>query len=77
MQSQKPTPTQSRLGDAIRKARQRAGLSQLAVAHAIGFTGQDAGAYICRVEGGHIQPRFDTLARICNALGIEMKSLLY
>jgi transcriptional regulator with XRE-family HTH domain len=69
----KPSPT---LGENIRKARTKANMTQLALAHAIGYTGDDAGAYISRVESNTQAPRIDTLLRIAQALGVTMCSLL-
>jgi transcriptional regulator with XRE-family HTH domain len=64
------------LGQRIRAARTKANLTQLALAHAIGYTGDDAGAYISRVESNTQAPRIDTLLRIAEALGVTMCSLL-
>jgi transcriptional regulator with XRE-family HTH domain len=64
------------LGENIRNARTKANLTQLALAHAIGYTGDDAGAYISRVESNTQAPRIDTLLRIAEALGVTMCSLL-
>lgn len=70
------TPASSTLGQNIRKARTKAGMTQLALAHAIGYTGDDAGAYISRVESDTQAPRIDTLLRIAEALQVTMCSLL-
>lgn len=64
------------LGQNIRTARTKAGMTQLALAHAIGYTGDDAGAYISRVESDTQAPRIDTLLRIAEALQVTMCSLL-
>lgn len=64
------------LGQNIRQARTKANLTQLALAHAIGYTGDDAGAYISRVENDGQAPRLDTLQRIADALGVAVCSLL-
>lgn len=64
------------LGENIQTARKAANLTQLALAHAIGYTGSDAGAYISRVESGSQEPRLDTLQRIADALGVAVCSLL-
>lgn len=55
------------LGDLIREARRRAGLSQTALAGAIGTT-QSA---VSRWERGHETPRADTLVDILRACGFE------
>lgn len=67
---------ESTLGENIRNARTKANLTQLALAHAIGYNGDDAGAYISRVESNTQAPRIDTLLRIAEALGVTMCSLL-
>lgn len=64
------------LGSNIQSARKRKGITQLALAHAIGYTGDDAGAYISRVESNTQAPRIDTLLRIAEALGVTVCSLL-
>lgn len=64
------------LGRAIQLARKAANMTQLALAHAIGYTGDDAGAYISRVENNAQAPRIDTLQRIADALGVAVCSLL-
>lgn len=64
------------LGENIKHARMARGITQLALAHAIGYTGDDAGAYISRVESGHQEPRIDTLQRIAEALNVSVCDLL-
>lgn len=64
------------LGNNIRAARTAANMTQLALAHQIGYQGDDAGAYISRVEADHQAPRIDTLQRIADALGVPVCSLL-
>lgn len=66
----------TQVGENIRTARANAGITQLALAHAIGYNGDDAGAYISRVESGAQEPRLDTLTRIAEALGVTTCSLL-
>lgn len=60
----------------IKDARERKGLTQLALAHLLGYRGEDAGAYICRLECGHIEPRLRTLQRIAAALKTTVGDLL-
>lgn len=69
-------PKPSALGQNIKAARTKANMTQLALAHAIGYEGDDAGAYISRVESNHQAPRIDTLERIAEALGVPVCSLL-
>lgn len=66
----------STLGDKIKIARYSKDMTQLALAHAIGYTGDDAGAYISRVESNTQAPRINTLQRIAEALGVTVCSLL-
>lgn len=70
------TPSNQQIGNNIRDVRNERGMTQLALAHAIGYNGDDAGAYISRVEAGQQEPRLDTLARIAEALGVTTCSLL-
>lgn len=70
------TATNAHVGANIRAARENKEMTQLALAHAIGWTGADAGAQICRFESGRKEPRISTLTRIANALGVTLESLL-
>jgi transcriptional regulator with XRE-family HTH domain len=51
-------------------------MTQLALAHASGYRGVDAGAHICRIESGQQKPMIETLQRISKALGVTMDVLL-
>jgi len=64
------------IGDNIKLVRERKSMTQLALAHAIGYKGDDAGACISRIESGQQEPRFSTLRKIASALGIEVDFLL-
>jgi len=64
------------IGPNIRDARTAKGITQLALAHKIGYSGDDAGAYISRVEAGQQEPRLGTLAAIAKALGVSVSDLL-
>jgi DNA-binding XRE family transcriptional regulator len=66
----------SPLGRKLRRARSKAGLTQLALAHKSGYKGPDAGAHICRIEAGAQKPQLETLIRISKALGIELGELV-
>lgn len=66
----------SPIGRNVRTARETLGMTQLALAHAIGQKGEDAGAYISRVEGNIRQPRFSTLQRIAKVLCVSLEMLL-
>lgn len=64
------------IGPNIKRARLAATLTQLALAHAIGLNGDDAGAYISRIESGASEPRLETLTRIAQALKVTIDDIL-
>lgn len=64
------------VGQHIRKLRLKRKLTQLTLAHRIGYTGEDAGSYICRVENGTQVPRLSTLSRIAEALGAPLQEFV-
>lgn len=66
----------NQIGQKIKEAREAAGLTQLSLALAIGYKGDDAGAHICRLEKGDHEPRVRTLNRIAKALGTTVNKLL-
>lgn len=68
-------PVNNYIGENIIAARTNKGITQLALAHAIGWTGPDAGAQICRYEAGENEPRLSTLLRIADALGVTIDAL--
>lgn len=70
-----PAPPPS-LGDNIRTTREAIGLTQLDLAHAAGYKGRTAGAYISRIESGFQEPRLGNLGRIAEALGVRVEDLL-
>lgn len=72
------TPAQipSNIGANIRTAREAKSMTQLALAHAIGWTGEDAGAQISRFESGKKEPTLRTLHRIAGVLGVSLDRLL-
>lgn len=74
--AKKSPPPSSFVGHNVQQCRLASGLTQLQLAHAIGYKGQDAGAYISRIESGKQQPRVDTLAKIAEALHTSLDSLL-
>ena len=65
-----------RLGHNIKSARIKAKLTQLELAHAIGFKGDDAGAYICRVEAGKQEPRLPIIIKIASKVNVNLESLI-
>lgn len=64
------------IGSQITRARLKAGFTQLELAHLMGHSGDDAGAYISRLENGFHEPRLGTLIRIAEALSVPLESLL-
>lgn len=63
------------LGSRIREKREAVKLTQLQLAHAIGLKGEDAGAYISRVESDKQEPRMNKLRAIASALNCELSDL--
>lgn len=72
----KPPVRIKNLGANIRRAREGKGLTQLALAHAMGYKGSDAGAYISRVEASLVSPRLATLVRIAQHLETNLEALV-
>lgn len=68
-------PPANNVGANIRTTRETKGLTQLALGHALGWTGPDAGAQISRFESGQKEPRLSTLQRIADALGVGLDIL--
>jgi len=64
------------VGTQVAHYRAKANLTQLQLAHAIGLSGEDAGAAISRLESGLQEPRLEKLIRIAEALGVSLESLL-
>ncbi|MCI8367582.1 MAG: helix-turn-helix transcriptional regulator [Eggerthellaceae bacterium] len=60
------------LGDSIRNARTKQGLSQQQLAHMIG----SSKSHIWRIEKGRVGVGLDDLVRIAEALGVEVRFLL-
>jgi len=71
-----PKTLNKQVGANVRQAREAAGKTQLALAHEIGWAGDDAGAQISLYESGQKEPRISTLTRIAAALGVSIDVLL-
>lgn len=67
--------TTNRIGENLRAARTATGLTQLELGVKIGLNGPEAGAHVSRWETGGREPRFSTLQRIANVLGVSLDSL--
>jgi transcriptional regulator with XRE-family HTH domain len=67
----RPSSPDPRLAEAVRELRQRADLSQEAVAHAAGLT---VSAY-ARIERGEANPTWTTVAQIAQALHVSLGEL--
>jgi transcriptional regulator with XRE-family HTH domain len=67
----RPSSPDPRLAQAVRELRQRADLSQEAVAHAAGLT---VSAY-ARIERGEANPTWTTVAQIAQALHVSLREL--
>jgi transcriptional regulator with XRE-family HTH domain len=60
------------VGDQIRRLREHHNLTQLDVC---GRSGIDLASY-SRIEQGHSSPLLDTLIRIADAMGVELRELV-
>lgn len=66
----------SSLGRNLRHIRENAGLTQLELAHLIGYDTPQAGAIISRIECGAFEPRLDKLGKIAEVLKCTVDELL-
>lgn len=57
-------------GAQVREARRRLGITQDALALAIG---QKSQSYVSQIEGGEINLTIDTMALLCDALGMNLE----
>lgn len=64
------------IGANIRAIRERRGLTQLELAHAMGYTGDSAFASISRMESDKIIPTIPTLQRLAEVLKVDMGMFL-
>lgn len=76
MPKTKPRPHTLHLGANVKRFREANRLTQLTLAHKLGLYGNDAGAYICRVERGKQVPRLAMLQDIASVLGVTIKQLI-
>jgi transcriptional regulator with XRE-family HTH domain len=60
------------LGEALRKARNAAGISQ----EELGFEAKVDRTYVSQLENGHKSPTVDVLFRICPILGMTASELI-
>jgi transcriptional regulator with XRE-family HTH domain len=60
------------LGEALRRARKAAGISQEELA----FEAQVDRTYVSQLENGHKSPTVEVLFRICQALGMAASELI-
>lgn len=70
------TAALNHIGENIREAREAVKMTQLQLAHRIGYEGEDAGAHISRLEAGLHEPRIKTLQRLAKALDVELSVLM-
>jgi transcriptional regulator with XRE-family HTH domain len=61
------------VGEAVRRARQAMGWTQLQLAENAGFSSN----YIARLERGELGPSLFVAHQLCGALGIEVEALLH
>lgn len=72
-----PTKTPLPIGPNIRSIRELRGMTQKALAQAIGINGEESGsAMISRIESGVHSPTLSTLERIAEALEVSPTWLL-
>jgi transcriptional regulator with XRE-family HTH domain len=64
------------LGETIHRLRKARGLTQLKLAHEIGWQGLNAGASVCRIERGQQVPKLETLRRMARVLGVSVGEIL-
>lgn len=69
-------PSTSHIGANIRRARETAGLTQLALAHLMGWKSDDAGAQISRIESGKNVPKLATVIHLAKLLKTTVDKLL-
>ncbi len=69
-------PAKPTLGQTIKRLRLKAGHTQQELATLIGYKGDDAGAYISRIESDTQEPRMSTLHRLVKALKVKMAELI-
>lgn len=63
---------QTRFGERLREARQKAKLTQAALAESAGLTQQ----YVAKIETGRINPTLATMAAVARVLGTEIGDML-
>lgn len=62
----------ARLGEAIKNARKRAGLTQEELGKRAGLSA----AYVSQVESGRrVDPQFSSVVKLCRALGLSMDAV--
>ncbi len=79
--AKKSSTLKTRIGPNVRKAREQAGLTQLALALKIGYKSSNArsnvGNAISLIESGEREPRFSTISKIAKACNVPVAELLY
>lgn len=72
VKAKRKNPNNIFIGERIKAARTAKGMTQIELAHAIGLTGDQAGACVCRWESGIQEPRWANLIAIARVLGTRM-----
>ena len=67
----KPDKPQKGLGEAVRRLREGAGMSQRALAGRVGMSA----SWVSRIEGGDYDPSWGDMRRVAEALGVSMERL--
>lgn len=71
----KPRPF-TQLGKTLRAARRARKWTQLTLAHHLGLRGQNAGAFVSRLENGKGSPSMETLRKLAKTLKTTEQTLL-
>ncbi len=73
MRNDDPKAFAATVGESVRRARQSVGWTQAELAEAAGFSPN----YIARLERGELGPSFFVAHQLCEALGMDVDSLLH
>lgn len=68
-----PLPTLARN---VRKFRLQRKMTQMTLAHAVGYKGRQAKSFVCAVERGRRTPRLEMLQKIAAALKVTLSDLV-
>lgn len=69
-------PTVTIFARNLRKFRKKAKMSQMTLAHAVGYKGPRANSFVCAVERGRRTPRLEMIRKLAAALDVPLVDLL-